>query len=586
MPNSKLITATRHHREGRYADAEKLYLEILHEQTINARVLMALGHLRYQRGQLTESIACLAKACEVEPGDADNHLTLANLLAEAGKLTEALTSYQQAILLRPGSGPAWLNLGVAHYHNQNFTDAIKALSTAIQLDTHDAKAFYNLGLTLMQVGRATEADPLFRRACEIEPDNAAMHTSMLFNLHNLTDQTSQTIFDAHLCWAARFAAIHPDSTCPPAHRHNGRARIRVGYLSPDFRTHSVFYFIHPVLKAHDRTRIECYCYSDVSRPDACTRELMGAADHWRDISVLDDDEVFRLIRQDGIEILVDLAGHTDRNRLRMLSRRPAPVQTSWLGYPATTGLETMDYRFTDAQADPEGMTERFHTEKLVRLRNGFLCYEPPALAPTPGNTPALRSGLVTFGSFNSLAKINDQVIHAWSEILRGVEHARLVLKARGLGDPSGRARILSGFRRHGIGEDRIECLGHRIGMADHLSVYQRIDIALDTFPYNGTTTTCEALWMGVPVVTYAGDRHASRVGVSLLTSVGLTECLAPDREGYVELSVRLAGDVPALDVLRNGLRERMHASPLMDAKAFCQTLENQYAAMLTEGPSG
>jgi predicted O-linked N-acetylglucosamine transferase (SPINDLY family) len=307
---------------------------------------------------------------------------------------------------------------------------------------------------------------------------------------------------------------------------------------------------------------------------------MDAADHWRNISGLDDDQVFRLIQQDSIDILVDLAGHTNRNRLRLLSRKPAPVQVSYLGYPGTTGLRAMDYRLTDAQADPEGASDRFYTEKLVRLEHGFLCYEPPAEPPIQEEMPAHRHGFVTFGSFNNLAKINDDVIHAWADILRRVPGAMLVLKARGLGDSSGRSTVLSGFRRYGISEERVECLGYMIGMDQHFDAYNRIDIALDTFPYNGTTTTCEALWMGVPVITFAGDRHVSRVGTSLLTTVGLTECIATGRDAYVDLATRRAGDLETLSGLRKGLRERMRHSPLMDATRFCRTLEGHYRKML------
>lgn len=573
--SEQLITAAKFHREGKFVDAERLYRDYLGENPANAKVLLALGHVCYQQGKLTESIECLEQAREVEPANPEIHFTLGNLLAEKGDdPARAVACYRQTINLKPNYSPAWLNLGVAYYHAMNYSAAIESLSRAASLDGNNEKTFHNLGLALMRSGRAAEAGQMFRRACDIAPNNSAIHTCLLFNLHHIAGLSNKEIFDEHLRWAARFAAESPGHTALA--QAPTRTRLRIGYISPDFRSHSVFYFINPILKAHDRATMECNCYSDVTHPDDITRQLMSVADHWRDISALNDDQVFRLIQQDGIDILVDLAGHTDRNRLRVFSRKPAPVQVSYLGYPGTTGLRTMDYRLTDVQADPVGVSDSYYTEKLVRLENGFLCYEPPIEPPCHGGAPARRNGFVTFGSFNNLAKINGDVIHAWSDILRQLPSAKLVLKARGLGDPSGRTIVLSEFQRHGISEDRVECLGHMIGVDQHFDAYNRIDIALDTFPYNGTTTTCEALWMGVPVITLAGDRHVSRVGTSLLTTIGLTDCIADGREAYINLAVKLACDIDTLDRIRTGLRERMRNSALMDASRFCRTLERKY----------
>ncbi len=576
-----LIAATKYHQERRFADAEKLYREYLGKYPANGKVWMALAHACYLQGRVAESIECLEKARQIEPSDPEIHYTLGNLYAETHQNTQAVICYRNAIDLKSDHGGAWLNLGYIHYHSQNFAAAIESFSEAAKLNTQDAKAFHNLGLALMRAGRAAEADPMLRRAAKLAPDNAAIHTCVMFNMHNIVGLTNQEIYDEHLQWTRRFAtepSIHDDKTS--VSRQATENIIRVGYLSPDFRKHSVFYFIHPILKAHNRAVVACYGYSDVERPDEATGRLMEAADHWRDISRLDDQQVFQLIQQDEIDILVDLAGHTYRNRLRMLSRKPAPVQVSWLGYPDTTGLRTMDYRLTDAQADPEGSSDTFYTEKLVRLERGFLCYEPPADAPDPVETPAIKNGFVTFGSFNNLAKVNEQIIHAWSEILQRTPGSVLVLKAPGLGDESGRTTVLSGFQRHGIQTGRIECLGHMVGMNQHLAAYHRVDIALDTFPYNGTTTTCEALWMGIPVITFTGDRHASRMGTSILTSVGLADCIAHGYDAYIDIAVRFGHDLERLAGIREGLRERIRTSPLMDTKNFCRILESEYRKML------
>ena len=576
-----LNTAARLHREGMFADAEKLYRDHLRAHPANAKILLALGHICYMQGRIAESIKYLEHARKVEPGNPEIHFTLADLYRETGHWDQAISSYRQAITLRPGNNLAWLNLGVVYYQSQRYAAAIEALSRAASLDGRNEKTFHNLGLAMMRAGRATEADQMFRRARDINPGNEAIYTALLFNLHNIPGLTQKETFEEHQRWATRFAAELPSITTRSAAAPAvPRTKIHVGYISPDFRRHSVSFFIKPILEAHDRTVVKCYCYSDVANADEITQQLMGIADHWRDISALNDEQAFRLIQQDHIDILVDLAGHTNRNRLRMMSKKPAPVQLSYLGYPGTTGLRAIDYRLTDAQADPEGEFDRFYTEKLVRLENGFLCYEPFVEPPIQEDTPMHRNGFITFGSFNNLAKINDDVIHAWAAILQRLPTAKLLLKARGLGDSSGRTSVYSGFQRFGISQNRVECLGHMINLDQHLDTYNRIDIALDTFPYNGTTTTCEALWMGVPVITFSGDRHVSRVGTSLLTSVGLTKCIATGRQAYVDLAVRLAVDTDTLADIRGRLRERMRGSSLMDAASFCQRLESHYRKML------
>jgi predicted O-linked N-acetylglucosamine transferase (SPINDLY family) len=577
-----LQNAARFHREGKFVDAERLYRSYLQDHPPHAKVLMAVAHVCFMQGRASESIEHLENARQVDPLDPEIHFTLGNLLSQSGELSQAITCYRLAIDLKPGHGGAWLNLGVAHYQSQNYPAAIESLTVAARLNPRNEKAFHNLGLAMMRSGRADEASQMFRRANELAPDNAIIHTCLLFNLNNIAELTNQEIFNEHLRWAKRFAAQNSsDSYQATAARETANTKIHVGYISPDFRRHSVFYFLHPVLKAHDRREFTIYCYSDVARPDDVTRQLMGVADHWRDVSALSDDQVLHLIQQDQIDILIDLAGHTDRNRLPMLSRKPAPVQVSWLGYPSTTGLRAMDYRLTDLQADPPGSADIFHTEKLVRLEHGFLCYEPPIDAPNSTETPAIKNGFVTFGSFNNLAKINSDVLHAWCEILRRVPGAKLVLKAPGLGYSSSKDTILSAVRRQGIEAHRVECLGQLAEIDKHLGMYNRIDIALDTFPYNGTTTTCEALWMGVPVVSFAGNRHASRVGASILNTVGLHNYVALNRDAYVDLAVGLAGDQDTLSAIRQGMRDRMRHSPLMDAAHFCEKLENHYRKMVS-----
>ncbi|MGD9579242.1 MAG: hypothetical protein AB7Y74_13445, partial [Syntrophorhabdus sp.] len=338
---------------------------------------------------------------------------------------------------------------------------------------------------------------------------------------------------------------------------------------------SVSYFFLPLLKEHSRS-FEIFCYSDVKRPDQVTACLKGLTDHWRSIVGLTDEEVARQIGQDRIDILVDLAGHTTHNRLPVFAMRPAPVQVTWLGYPNTTGIPVMDYRITDDIADPVGDSGQYHTERLVRLPQGFLCYAPPEEAGEVSSLPALIQGRVTFGSFNNLPKVNEKVVEVWSSILKKVPGSSLMLKSRSLSDKGVRHRYLDMFSRYGVTSERIQLVPYAHMKQEHLSLYGRMDIGLDPFPYNGTTTTCEALWMGVPVVTLKGDRHSSRVGASLLMRVGLEELVAETEEEYVQKAAALANDLNNLASLRGTMRGRMKESPLCDAGSFAQKMEAMY----------
>ena len=575
-----LVKANSFQRAGMHAEAEQLYIEYLRQHPPHPKILMALGYACYVQGKIPESIDRLEQARQLTPTDPDIWFMLGTLFSRSGDSEKALAYFQHTLVLRPLHTLARLNMGVIHFRASRYQSAIDSFTAVIESEPDNFKALYNLGLTLIRVGRADEANTLLRRACALEPENPAIHTCMLFNLNYLAGLSAQDIFSEHRIWAVRHARPHGKNHVSTS-RTSKRNIIRVGYLSPDFRNHSVFYFIHPVLRAHDRSSVEIYAYSDVPQPDEYTRRLTEAADHWRDISKMDDDAVLNRIHEDRIDILVDLAGHTASNRMLLLSRRAAPVQVSWLGYPGTTGLDTMDFRLTDACADPPATSQVFYTERLIYLNPVFLCYEPPADAPAPAAMPAASNGYITFGSFNNLAKINEEVISAWSEILRATPRSVLLLKAPGLGDTAGRNTILGGFRRHGIDDDRVVCIGRIESVKEHLATYHNVDIALDTFPYNGTTTTCEALLMGVPVITFAGTRHASRVGMSILNSVGLSSCIATSRDTYTNKAVQLANNLDELVYLRSKSRRRMFESPLTDENHFCRELEQRYSEMLS-----
>jgi predicted O-linked N-acetylglucosamine transferase (SPINDLY family) len=352
--------------------------------------------------------------------------------------------------------------------------------------------------------------------------------------------------------------------------------LTIGYVSADFMAHPVAYFMGALLAAHDRRRFRVICYASVRGPDAVTRQVRKVAPEWRDVAHLGDEKLATLIAEDGVDILVDLGGHTASSRLTMFALKPAPVQVSYLGYPNTTGLAAIDYRLTDAWADPPGLTDRWHTEQLIRLPGGFLSYTPPANLPDVAPLPAASNGFVTFGSYNNFAKTSQSTIALWTAVLDAVPNSRLLLKASFLDDPGTAAEIIALFAAAGSDPQRITLRGRTRGHLDHIRSYGALDIALDPHPYNGTTTTCEALWMGVPVLTLAGDRHSSRVGTSILTAAGLDDFIAVSPEDYVARARSLSSDLQGLASLRLRLREQVAASPLADPKRLARAIEAAY----------
>jgi predicted O-linked N-acetylglucosamine transferase (SPINDLY family) len=363
-------------------------------------------------------------------------------------------------------------------------------------------------------------------------------------------------------------------------RRGAGDRVRIGYLSYDYRQHPIAHFIDPVLRYHDRTGFEVFCYHTDPRADAITARLKGWVEHWRSVPAVTDDELEQVLRDDQLDILVELSGHSDGNRLRVLARRVAPVQVTYLGYPNTTGLASIDYRITDALADPPGESDEFNCEKLVRLPEGFLCYSAPD-AGAPSRIPPLRrKGHISFGSFNNFPKITPACIALWARVLASVPDSTLFIKTHGLDDPGLRTLLLERLTRAGIRTGRVSVAGPTRSHREHMEAYSEVDIALDTFPYHGTTTTLDALWMGVPVITLAGDRHAARVGASILSVLGLADFVARTPDEYAAAAVRLSGDAERLEDLGRALRQRLASSPLTDGRGFTANLEAAYLKML------
>ena len=489
-----------------------------------------LGVVLTELGRLEEATAACHKALELKPDLAEAYNNLGNAFKDQGKLKEAVTAYRKALELKPNYPAAHASLGNMFKNQGKLKEAVAAYRKALELKPDYAEAYNNLGNVFKDQGKLEEAVAAYRRALELKPNFAAAHNNLIFGMNYDMRFTKQDIFAESRRWNNVFAMPNISHERTHANNRDPERRLRVGYVSPDFREHSVSYFFGPLITEHDRRSFEVFCYAEVATPDDKTAQFCKLADGWRTTVGMADSAIAERIRDDGIDILVDLAGHTANNRLLVFAERPAPVQVTWLGYPNTTGLSTMDYRLTDAIADPEGDAGTLYTETLVRLPRGFLCFAPAAHAPDIGEPPALAAGHVTFGSFNYLAKVTEEVVEIWANILNHVPRSRMLMKSHPLVDEETRNRYRDMFGAHGIETGRIELHSRVASKSGHLGAYGRVDVGLDTFPYNGTTTTCEALWMGVPVITLCGDRHASRVGTSILTQVAqVVVCLGQVR---------------------------------------------------------
>jgi predicted O-linked N-acetylglucosamine transferase (SPINDLY family) len=441
-----------------------------------------------------------------------------------------------------------------------------------------------LGNIKMRRGDMAAALDYYARArAHIGPDQGEKYEMQLLSVLYTNGISGQLAGDMHKAWGDALIARQMNHR----RKYSGlepRKILKIGYVSADFYESSPAYFLMPLLENHDRTKVEIYLYSSLSRPDLYTQRFkqLGA---WRDIETLSDSEAIDLIREDDIDILVDLLGQTQGARHAIFARKAAPVQVTWLGYAATTGLSTIDYRFTDPIADPPGMTESYHAEELYRLSH-FLCYQPPPHTPPVTELPALESGVITFGCFNQSMKITDEVVETWATIMERVENSRLIVKAAEFGDPQTLLAFQEKFVAHGISRDRLLYYNRTNFKFDHLNIYSEIDIALDPFPFNGTTTTFETLWMGVPMVTLEGNVHAARVGCAILTPLGLTELIGSSIEDYIAKAVALAHDLPRLQRYRAGMRPLLAGSPMMDGTGFARSVEKAYFDMWARAVAG
>ncbi len=564
---------------GRIDDARANYQRALELSPGFAHALNNLGTLARGQGTLDEAEQLFRRALKEAPQFVEAAHNLGEVLSGFGRLDEAVSALRQALAWRPQFAEAWNTLGNVLRQQNDDAAGEEAYLEALRAQPGHPGALNNLGLLQWHHGEIPAAIASFREALKTNGGTASTHSNLLFALHGDPEATPATLLAESMAFEQRHAPDRAALVRPHDHTSDPNRRLRVAYLSPDFRQHSCAYFLEPLLAAHNRESFELFAYAEVRRPDAVTARLRALCDHWRSTVGLSDRALAEQIRADRIDILVDLAGHSADNRLTVLLARPAPVQVNWLGYPGTTGLSAIGYRITDTHCDPAGTTDLFHSERLVRLEGGMHCYLPPDTAPEVSPAPCMRLGHVTFGSFNQLAKMNPSVVATWSRIMTSVVGSRLCLKSNTLAQPGVRRRVLDAFSAHGIAAERLDLLAWTANSQDHLQLYDRVDLALDPFPYNGTTTTCEALWMGVPVLAITGNRHAARVGVSLLSMVGHPEWLASSVDDYVARAIDLAGKPAHIAALRTSLREEMRASTLCDAPNFARRIEVAYRQM-------
>ncbi len=533
-----------------------------------------LGILLQRQGRIEEAITCYKKALALQPAYAQAHYSLAHAYHDQGRLPEAIRSYTRAIECKPDYADAYVNLGKVYIDEGRYHEARRLLNHAIGLNPASAELHNNLGVILSAEGRLEESVEVYQHAITLKPDLPSTWSNLLLELQYLPGVSAEEVFSWHLRFGQQFESVFKPQWKTYLNTKDPERRLRVGYVSGDFRDHAAAYFFEPVLKLHDKSQIETYCYYTFYLKDAITERYMNLADHWRPCTQMSDDEMAARIREDGIDILVDLSGHTSHNRLSVFARKPAPVQVTWIGYAGTTGLTAMDYRITDIHMDPPGQTERFHTEKLIYLAHSAT-YQPPAGCPEVNELPALSGNGLVLASLNAPKKINLAVAQLWGRLLAALPGSRLMLG--NVSDEEIEQRLLSLFEQAGVRKEQL-ILQPRMPIQDYLALHHQIDLGLDPFPYAGGTTTMHALWMGVPVVSLQGESTVSRCGSAIMSRVGLADFVTQTEEAYFQRVLALANDLPGLAALRQTLRGRM-LNANNDANMLAHELEASYRQM-------
>ena len=535
-----------------------------------------LGVVLNMLGETGAAIASFNRALTLDPNYVEAHSNLGHALAGAGRYDEALAQYREALRMRPGAVSAWFNLAMAVSRLGRQAEAVDAFHAALTANPKSAQLLSSFGGMLGRLGRARDAIDQLALVLEHYPDDEHVLGSMLFMRNYLADDDPAAMITTAQRYG-RIVAARAAAPAPHANSADPDRRIKVGLVSGDFRTHSVARFLIDVLPEIDPRQVELFAYSTVPQEDEVTARLMSAVRNWRRVSEASEADLAEAIRRDGIDILVDLSGHTANHRLPVFARKPAPIALTWLGYFSTTGIAEIDYVLGNRWVLPEAEESQW-VEKPWRMPETYLCFSRPGLAVPVAPPPADRNGYVTFGSYNNLNKMSDRTVEVWAGVLRAVPGSRLLLRTNALEDPVTAGLVRQRFGALGIAAERLVLEG-KLDYEAHLASYGRLDIALDPFPYTGGTTTVEALWMGTPVLTLKGDRFVAHMGESILHNAGLPEWIATDADDYVARAAAFAADLPGLAALRAGLRARIEASPLMDAPRFARHLETAFRKM-------
>ena len=559
---------------GRFDEAVAAFARCLEMRPDLAVVHCNQGRVLLRLNDAAAAAESCRRALELQPTFAEAHNLLGNALRMQGDLDGAEEAFGQALAVRPDFVEACSNLGGLLHEMGRPGDALDPLQRAVKIRPDYPQAHNNMGGVWQELGEHDAALAAFRQAIACRPDFREAHDNLLFVANYHPDLTPQEIFAEYRAWDERHARP-PATAIGHGNTPDPDRRLRVGYVSPDFRGHACRLFVEPLLAAHDRSAVEIFAYAEVPRPDASTHRLQDLCDHWRDSVGMTDEALAEAIRGDAIDVLVELAGHTTGNRLPALARKPAPVQVSWLGYGYTTGLSAMDWFLADAQFVPEG-SEHLFSEEIWRLPRTLFAFRPPHGIPEVGALPAAAAGGgITFGYFSRPVRLNHRVVAAWARILHAVEGSRLMLNNRPFTDSGVQERVLSNFAAHGIGGERLILTN----TSPPWDSYNDVDIALDPFPHNAGTTTFEALWMGVPVLTLAARPSVGRLGASILNTLELEGWVMHSEDDYVARAVAAAADIDGLAGLRADLRQRMRASPLGDEAAFARDMEAAYRGM-------
>ncbi|MEI6987054.1 MAG: FkbM family methyltransferase [Rhodospirillaceae bacterium] len=565
---------------GKTKDAEHSYRQALVLKPELAAPHNNLGILLQAQGKFQEAQREFEQVIALAPNYAEAYNNLGLVLRAQGRPNEAIKLYQQALAIKFDYAEAHYNLGITYYSLGRLTEAEGQFRCAVAIKPNYSEAYNDLGNVFQAQGMYADAVIQYERALAINPSFIQCLSNILFTINYDDSISNEALAQRHF----EIGTLIESRATVPAQARPVQAertrRLRIGYVSPDFRNHAVAFYLEPMLRCHDRTTVEVFCYSEVAQPDPLTEGLRLLADGWFSTIGVSDDDVAERIRSDRIDILVDLAGHTANNRLAVFARKPAPVQVNWLGYGTTTGLTRIDYRLTDRWLTPDSGSERF-SEKLWRLPRCSFLYRPLTEVPPCGPLPMDRNGILTFGSFNNFTKVGERTVALWSQVMLAIPGSRLFLKGQSSADAKTIAKFERLFAAHGIVPARLTWLAYAPNLWEHLRQYNEIDICLDPLPFNGGTTTCEAMWMGVPVITLAGERMVSRFGLTFLAALGLEELAATCPDELVNIACGLTARPDRLRELHKDLRGRMAASSLCDAFGFTRAVENAFRDMWT-----